>query len=293
MKSGIQRHPSPFLVVIPTYNEIENIENIIRRLDLSVSPPLSILVIDDNSPDGTAGEIEALQEKRNNLYLLNRTAKLGLGSAYMDGFRIGIQSGADYIITMDSDLSHDPAVINQMMKEMNDCDLVIGSRYTDGGQIVDLERWRRFLSKGGNMIARNLLHLPTKDSTSGFRCYRASMLAALNLEERVKSHKYIFLVELLALLVGMKFRIKEIPISFTKRLEGKTKVNIGEMVHGLWTLAMIRARNQALGAARPYETSDEVNTPFVYQAIRGKNQRQYREMGSRAVDSRSGQSQGW
>ena len=243
LKSGMAKHQSPFLVVIPTYNEIENIGNIIQRLDQTVSLSLDILVIDDNSPDGTAGEVEALQNNRNNLYLLKRNAKLGLGSAYMDGFRIGIQCGADYIITMDSDLSHDPAVINQMIKEIENYDLIIGSRYTHGGQVVDLELWRLFLSKGGNMIARTLLNLPTKDSTSGFRCYRTSVLSDLNLEERIKSHKYIFLVELLALLVSMEFRIKEIPISFMKRLEGKTKVNIQEMIHGLWTIVQLRARN--------------------------------------------------
>lgn len=230
-------------MVIPTYNEVENIGTIIRLVDQTVYLSLSILVIDDNSPDGTAGEVETLQNDRNNLYLIKRNEKLGLGSAYMDGFRTGIQCGADYIITMDSDLSHDPTVINRMIKEIENYDLIIGSRYTPGGRVLDLELWRIFLSKGGNMIARALLHLPTKDSTSGFRCYRTSVLSGLNLDERITSRKYIFLVELLALLFSMEFRIKEIPISFMKRLEGKTKVNIGEMIHGLWTLFQLRARN--------------------------------------------------
>jgi len=170
---------------------------------------------------------------------MKRSGKLGLGSAYLSGFRVAFDAGFDYVLTMDSDCSHAPEVIDAMATEAESCDLVIGSRYVSHGKIVDFQFWRILLSKGGNALARMLLGLKPHDCTSGFRCYRAKMLAAIDIENVIEARRYIFLVELLFFLSRHGCLIKEIPIVFVNRVEGKTKVNSKEMAAGLWTIVKL------------------------------------------------------
>ena len=231
--AGIKTRKSRFIVIIPTYNEIENITELIERLVRDVLPPIEILVVDDNSPDGTADATNTLKMNIPNLHILRRPEKEGLGAAYLAGYKLGIGAGFDYIITMDADLSHDPEIINEMANEIKTCDVVIGSRFVRGGGIVDIQVSRILISKLGNLVTDNLLEMPFHDCTSGFRCYHTSVLASFDLEKEIKARKYVFLVELLFLLFHSGYRIKEIPIIFINRLKGKTKVNFGEMVHAL------------------------------------------------------------
>ena len=208
---------------------------------------MEILVVDDNSPDGTAIRVAEIMKEHRNVQLLNRSGKMGLGSAYLSGFSVAARAGFPYVITMDSDLSHAPETINAMAAEIVNCDLVIGSRYVPGGKIVDFQTWRRMLSKGGNFLARWLLGLSTRDCTSGFRCYRLSMLTSIDLEKAITSRRYIFLVELLLMLCSKGCRVVEVPIVFINRIEGKTKVNIKEMAAGLWTIIKLGVSRRSHG----------------------------------------------
>ena len=222
-----------FLQVLPTYNEAENIASLIQRIIKDVRVPLEILVVDDGSPDGTAGIIEALGRDTVNLHLFKRAGKMGLGSAYLAGFAFAMEAGFPYVITMDCDHSHDPVVINDMAAAIPDYDLVIGSRYCRGGRISDYDAWRRAISKGGNFLAKALLGIKAQDCSSGFRCYRTKVLHDLDVARAVESRRYIFLVELLCLMTAYHCRVAEVPIVFHQRTRGKTKVNLKEMQHAL------------------------------------------------------------
>jgi len=226
-----KEYGSDFLVIAPTYNEIENIGDLITRLINDVSVAIEILIVDDNSPDGTAAFVEKQKKMIPNLHLLRRPCKSGLGSAYLDGFKIGMNAGFKYVVTMDADLSHDPKVIDTMAEEIKTHDLVIGSRFVRGGGMVDLEVLRIINSKFANLITDKLLGMPFHDCTSGFRCYRVSLLNDNNLEMIIKARRYVFLVELLHFLFKKGYSIKEIPIIFINRLKGETKINISEMIY--------------------------------------------------------------
>lgn len=230
------KHNSKALVLVPTYNEKENIAELLERLVRDVHSAIEILVIDDNSPDETANIVRLLMDQNENIHLLCRLKKDGLGSAYLDGFNIGIEAGFEYLITMDADLSHDPIVINKMLKEIDDNQVVIGSRFVRGGGIVDIQLSRIIISKMGNFATDTLLGMPFHDCTSGFRCYRSEVLRAIDLRNIIKARKYVFLVELLFYLHSKKVSIKEIPIIFINRLKGKTKVDMSEMVHAFLTI---------------------------------------------------------
>ena len=246
LRQGINVRKSRLLVIIPTYNEIENIQRLIHHIKCDVSVPLEILVVDDNSPDGTADKVVEIQSTTPNLHLMKRSGKMGLGSAYLSGFRVASDAGFDYVLTMDSDCSHSPEVIDAMAAEIETHDLVIGSRYIEHGKIVDFQFWRILLSKGGNALARTLLGLKTHDCTSGFRCYRTKMLSAMDVEKVILARRYIFLVELLFYLSRHGCRIKEVPIVFVNRTEGKTKVNAKEMAAGLWTIIQLSVTKRLL-----------------------------------------------
>jgi len=242
LKIGMLQRKSQFLLIIPTYNEIENISKLINCIQKDISIPAEIIVVDDNSPDGTANKVLDLKGDIPNIHLLKRSAKMGLGTAYMSGFKIGHEAGFKYFITMDSDLSHPPEVINRMAAEILNNDIVIGSRYCPEGKVLNFPPWRILLSKGGNLLAKTLLGLKTMDCTSGFRCYRSNVLSSLNLEENIISRRYIFLVELLFLFHRNNLRIAETPIIFVNRVAGKTKVNIKEMLQGLLTIFRLRLK---------------------------------------------------
>ncbi len=210
-------------IIIPTYNERENISLLAPRIFAESIPELSIIVIDDHSTDGTVDAVRQLA-RQYPVTLIERPGKLGLGSAYIAGFREALRRGADYIFEMDADLSHHPSDIPRLLEATRDADLVIGSRKIPGGRIVGWNLWRRATSTGAMWLSRRLLGLQTKDVTAGFRCFRQAVLAQIPLD-LIKSNGYAFQEELLYRTEQAGWRIKEIPVTFTDRKSGVSKLS--------------------------------------------------------------------
>lgn len=213
-------------IVLPTFNEAENLPKLVSAL-FSLPLDLSVLVVDDNSPDGTGAIADDLaKEHPGNFYVLHRSGKLGLRSAYMEGFQKAFELGANAVVQMDADFSHDPQVLPEMVRRLASCDVVIGSRYVEGGSLDDnWPLWRKALSGFGNFYARTILNSPIHDMTTGFRMWRRDALEAMPLD-RIRSSGYIFLVEMayVAYLIGL--RISEVPIHFADRRWGKSKMSL-------------------------------------------------------------------
>ena len=211
------------LVIIPTYNEKHNVD-IIIDLILEVNSNVDILVVDDNSPDGTADLVKTKMLNNSRINLLNREGKLGLGSAYIKGFKWAISNNYKYVIQIDADLSHNPKDIIRLINETNSNDLIIGSRYIKGISIVNWPLSRLILSYLANLYARIIIGIPIKDITGGFKCISIEILKSINLDS-IKSEGYSFQIELNFLAWRNKFRIKEIPIIFTDRTHGESKMS--------------------------------------------------------------------
>jgi dolichol-phosphate mannosyltransferase len=213
-------------VITPTYNEAENLPGLVSALML-LPLDLRLLVVDDNSPDGTgrlAGELAAAHPGR--IRVLNRTGKLGLRSAYLEGFQIALADGAEAVAQMDADGSHDPSALPAMAERLRTCDLVLGSRYVPGGSLDKRwPLWRKGLSAFGNFYARTILGLPLRDVTTGYRLWRAEALRSLPLE-RIRASGYIFLVEMAYLAHCLDCRFGEAPIHFAERRGGKSKMSL-------------------------------------------------------------------
>lgn len=212
-------------IVVPTYNEAENLPKLVSAL-LSLPLDLAILIVDDHSPDGT-GRIanELSTQHQGKITVLHRAGKLGLRSAYMEGFQQAFALGADAVVQMDADFSHDPAVLQEMAGRISSHDVVIGSRYIAGGSLDDRwPAWRKALSAFGNFYARTILSSPVRDMTTGFRMWRREALQAMPLD-RIRSNGYIFLVEMAYVAYVMGFRIAEVPIHFADRRWGKSKMS--------------------------------------------------------------------
>jgi dolichol-phosphate mannosyltransferase len=212
-------------IVLPTYNEAENLPKLVSAL-LSLPLDLSVLVVDDHSPDGT-GELadELSNQHSGKVFVLHRAGKLGLRSAYIEGFQKAFELDAEAVVQMDSDFSHDPAVLMEMTRCIAACDVVIGSRYVAGGSLDERwPAWRKFLSSFGNFYARTILAFPLHDVTTGFRMWRREALQGMPLE-RIRSNGYVFLVEMayVAYLIG--YQITETPIHFADRRWGKSKMS--------------------------------------------------------------------
>jgi len=212
-------------VVVPTYDEAENLPKIISAL-FALPLDLGVMVVDDNSPDGTgriADELAATYPGR--VRVMHRDGKQGISSAYLGAFRALFETGVDYIGQMDADFSHDPASLVEMAKRIEGCDLVLGSRYIQGGSTdVSWPLWRKALSSWGNFYARSILRLPLRDVTGGFRLWRRETLMGMPLE-RIKSSGYIFTVEMVYLAYSLGFNIQEVPIYFAERRWGKSKMS--------------------------------------------------------------------
>jgi len=222
--SPVASTPMRVLVVLPTYNEIDNIEDVLRRTRAAL-PRADVLVVDDGSPDGTADRAEKLDEELGGIDVLRRPAKSGLGSAYRAGFRVGLERGYDVMIEMDSDLSHDPAVLPELVDAVeHGADLAIGSRYVAGGSIPDWKLARRAISRGGCRYARVMLGLSVHDATAGFRAYHARTLARIDFD-RVHADGYGFQVEMTYLTEQLGGRIVEVPICFRDRTLGRSKMS--------------------------------------------------------------------
>ncbi|MBN1779383.1 MAG: polyprenol monophosphomannose synthase [Candidatus Buchananbacteria bacterium] len=226
-------------IVIPTYNEAKNIENVLEKIfDLKIDN-LSVLVIDDNSPDGTGKIVEKLKIKNPAIDIMHRPGKAGLGRAYVAGFKEALSRGADYIIQMDADLSHDPRSIPSLIAAAADNDLVIGSRYIAGGGTSNWNFARRMVSRFGNRYARFVLGLKTHDITGGFRCYRRAVLEKIDLD-RVDSVGFNFQIEVGYKAIKAGFKVKEVPIIFAERLEGKSKFSLKIFVESFWKVLKLK-----------------------------------------------------
>lgn len=215
------------LVVLPTYDEAENVLPI-SRLVLGTDPSLEILVVDDNSPDGTGDLVEEARREEPRLHLLRRPGKLGLGTAYLAGFRFALDDDYARVLTMDCDGSHNPRHLPAILAAMEDHDMVIGSRYVPGGGIENWSRRRRALSAFANFYARLLLRLPVKDITSGYRCYRREVLEAVD-PFGVRASGYSFLEEMCWRVHRGGFRIGEVAIVFEQRTRGVSKIDSSEI----------------------------------------------------------------
>ena len=222
------------VVVIPTYNEAENLPALIAELRALAVPDLSVLIVDDNSPDGTGRVADALAERLpGTVRVRHRAGKEGLGRAYVDGFTVALGMDADFILQMDADFSHPLSAIPTMLDVINDCDVVVGSRYISGGQLDEhWSWWRHFLSWWANEIwSRGLLGLKSRDITAGFKCWRRAALLGIGLE-RVISDGYAFQVEMAYLTERLGYRVKEIPIYFEDRRIGKSKMSVPVKLQG-------------------------------------------------------------
>ncbi len=219
------------IIILPTYNERENIAELLPRI-FKYIPEIQVLVVDDNSPDGTRKKVEELMRSFPHLRLLNREKKDGLGKAYIHGFTEVLVEDFDTIIMMDADLSHDPAVIPQMLALRAHYDLVIGSRYIKGGRTNGWELWRRALSRGGNLYARTILRTPFCDCTTGFNAIDARLLRHIDFH-KINISGYAFIMHLKYLLFRAGARIKEIPITYQNRTVGKSKISNHIIAEGI------------------------------------------------------------
>ncbi|HVN54706.1 MAG TPA: polyprenol monophosphomannose synthase [Anaerolineaceae bacterium] len=213
-------------VVIPTYNEVENLPNLVSVLFTLPIPDLKLLVVDDNSPDGTGALAESLGKKYpNRISVLHRPGKLGLGTAYITGFKTALADGADAVAQMDADFSHPPAKLVELLDVLPHCDVALGSRYIPGGSLDEnWSFWRKALSGFGNYYARTILGLPIHDVTGGFRVWHRNVLDTMPLH-RVRSNGYVFQVEMAYLASRLGFCFQEIPIYFADRRLGKSKMS--------------------------------------------------------------------
>lgn len=226
-------------IVIPTYNEKDNIEKIISKVfDLQIEG-INILVVDDNSPDGTGEIVESIKRVNPKVDILHRQEKEGLGKAYIAGFREALGRGAELIFEMDADLSHDPKYIPAILEAAKENDLVLGSRYVKGGGVANWNIARRLISRFGNIYARLVLGVSYKDLTGGFKCYKRKVLETIDLDG-LNSLGYNFQIETTYEAHRAGFRIKEVPIIFTERVEGKSKFNLKIMVEGFFKVLTIR-----------------------------------------------------
>ena len=210
------------LVIIPTYNERDNIVEMVRAVRANL-PDANLLVVDDGSPDGTGKMVAEMGKSDPHVAVLQRAGKLGLGTAYIEGFRIAINDGYDCVIGMDADFSHDPTYLPQFVHAAEHDDLIVGSRYINGGSTPDWRLSRRLISRIGNGVARTVLGLPVRDCTTGYKCYRREVLTALDLDG-IDLVGYGFLIETTYQAYRKGFRIHEIPITFIDRREGKSKM---------------------------------------------------------------------
>ncbi len=222
------------IIIIPTYNENSNIRDVVEGiLDLKLN--LSILIVDNNSTDGTGQTAEQLANRYRETVVLHLKQRIGLGKSIIEGFKYALSRGFDYILTMDGDLSHRPRYISELIANMDKYDIVLGSRYIEGGEVVNWRMNRRLLSKGANLIVKNMLRLKINDFTTGFRCYKRRALESIDLDG-IFSDGYSFQIELLYKCQKQGYSIGEVPIVFAGRTKGKSKFSGVEVLKAIWTI---------------------------------------------------------
>ena len=225
------------LVIIPTFNEMENMPKLIPEV-LSKDKGIEILVVDDSSPDGTADYVENLMQSNGKIHLIKRDYKMGLGTAYIAGFKYALEHSFNYIFEMDADFSHDPKEIVNFLNEIENYDLVLGSRYISGVNVVNWPMRRLILSYSANIYTKIITGLHIKDATGGYKCFRREVLEAIDLDE-IKSNGYAFQIEMTFKAWKKGFKIKEIPITFVDRVKGTSKMSkkiVREAVIRVWKL---------------------------------------------------------
>ncbi|MDI3423195.1 polyprenol monophosphomannose synthase [Streptomyces luteolus] len=238
MKDGGQRQYGPLgtaLVIIPTFNEAENIKPIVSRVRAAV-PEAHVLVADDNSPDGTGKFADELSAEDDQVHVLHRKGKEGLGAAYLAGFRWGIENGYGVLVEMDADGSHKPEELPRLLTALKGADLVLGSRWVPGGRIVNWPKSREFISRGGSLYSRLLLDVPLRDVTGGYRAFRKETLEGLGLDE-VASQGYCFQIDLARRALKAGYHVIEVPITFVEREYGDSKMSRDIALEALWRVA--------------------------------------------------------
>ncbi len=226
------------LIIVPTYNEFENIRRLLPEL-MALDPEIRVLVVDDNSPDGTGKLADELAAENERISVLHRPEKLGLGSAYVAGFKYAIQQDVDCVFEMDADFSHDPAMIPRFIERIASCDVVIGSRYISGINVVNWPMSRLLLSYFANMYTRVVTGMTIRDTTSGYKCFRREVLEHIDLDE-VRSDGYAFQIEMNFRCWRKGYRMREIPIIFVDRRSGTSKLSQGVINEAVWIVWWLR-----------------------------------------------------
>jgi len=229
------------LVIIPTYNEIENITNLIHEI-LSFEREIDILIVDDNSPDGTGEEADRLATLHRQVNVLHRPAKMGLGKAYIDGFKWGLARNYDYLCEMDADFSHNPKDLFRLIDHMHSCDVCVGSRYIENAGVINWPIWREILSKSASFFVRFVTGMPVCDTTAGFKCFKSAVLRSICLDG-IHSDGYSFQIEMHYKAWKAGFQILEIPIIFADRYAGRSKISkkiIFEAFFIVWKLRWLK-----------------------------------------------------
>ena len=234
--------PGRVVMVVPTYNEVENLAWIVGRLR-TACPEVDILVVDDNSPDGTGTLADELAAADEQVRVLHRRAKGGLGAAYLHGFALALDAGYDVVGEMDADGSHQPEQLPRLLDALADCDLVIGSRWVRGGSIVNWPRRRQLLSRSGNLYVRLLLGIEVRDATSGYRLFRRTALEKIDLDT-VRSAGYVFQTDLVTRTLQAGLRVTEVPIDFIERVRGDSKMSAGVAFESLWRITQWGVRDR-------------------------------------------------
>ena len=239
---------TPVWVVIPTYNEAANVERIFiaasAELERLVPGGYRVLVVDDNSPDGTGTIADRLAEEHPHLEVLHRSSKQGLGQAYLAGFDRALAGGAQLVVEMDADFSHDPRYLAGLLDASDDADLVLGSRYVSGGGVRDWGLLRRLVSRGGGVYARTILRVDVHDLTGGFKCIRREVLEAIDLAS-VSAEGYVFQIEVTYRAVLAGFRVREVPIVFPDRTAGTSKMSPRIAMEAIWLVPRLRRSARA------------------------------------------------
>ncbi len=237
-------HRGAAWVILPTFNEAANLGAMVDALRPKLTHEADrILVVDDNSPDGTGQIADRIAAENPLVEVVHRESKEGLGPAYLEGFQTALKGGADLIVQMDADFSHDPAYLPRLLAASELADLVIGSRYVPGGGITEWGRLRRLLSRGGSLYSRTILRLPVRDLTGGFKCFRREVLESIDLSE-VAASGYSFQVEMTWRVARAGFSIMEVPITFRERQEGDSKMTSAIVAEAAWRVPVMRLRQK-------------------------------------------------
>jgi dolichol-phosphate mannosyltransferase len=229
----------PAWLVLPTYNEAENVEPLVEAVRAKLPPGARVLIVDDSSPDGTGEIADRLEARHENVAVLHRPRKEGLGPAYIAGFRAALAGGAGLVLEMDADFSHDPAYLPRLLEAAKRADVVLGSRYVAGGGVSDWGPLRRAVSRGGSAYARLVLGVGVRDLTGGFKCFRREVLEAIDLDQ-IGTRGYAFQVEVTYRAIRLGFKVVEVPIVFRERRVGSSKMDLKIVAEAVWRLPLLR-----------------------------------------------------